>query len=115
LAAAAGYPFLRDAELEPYRGTPLALRAVGCGLAYALLWGVYMFIGGYWGLPGQLEIFQLVVLAAIPVAVGTFAAFVAFDLEPLSAFLLSAMYFVICVLLRIIAGMPALPGLMASG
>jgi len=111
LSAWAGYTFLRDAELEGYRGTSLAIRAVICGLVYALLWGVYMFIGGYWGLPGGLEIYKLVVLAAIPLTIGTLAAFVSFDLEPFSAFFHCAMYFTITVLLRIVADLPALPGL----
>ena len=41
----AGYTFLRDAELEGYQGTPLIIRSLACGLVYALLWGVFVFLG----------------------------------------------------------------------
>jgi hypothetical protein len=42
----AGYTFLRDAELEAYVGVPLLLRSLACGLVYALLWGIFIFLGG---------------------------------------------------------------------
>jgi hypothetical protein len=51
-SAWAGYTFLRDPDLEGYQGQPLAIRALICGLVYALLWGVYWFIGTRWGGPG---------------------------------------------------------------
>ncbi|MCY2992770.1 MAG: hypothetical protein NTY19_33550 [Planctomycetota bacterium] len=35
-----GYAFLRDDELEAYRGRELLLRACICGLVYATVWGV---------------------------------------------------------------------------
>jgi hypothetical protein len=114
-SAWAGYTFLRDAELEPYRGAQLAVRAAICGLAFAVLWGVYWFVGTQWLGPDAfdkgLEIFQLVVLIAIPLGIGTFAAAMSFDLEPVNAFFHCAMYFAITALLRAVAGLPALPGL----
>jgi hypothetical protein len=91
------------------------VRATVCGLVYALMWGVYWFVGTQWAGPDAftkgLEIFQLIVLIAIPVAIGTFAAFVSLDLEPINAFFHCAMYFAVTVLLRLAAGLPALPGL----
>ena len=42
--AVAGYSFLREEELEPYRGRELWIRATICGLVYAILWGVYWHI-----------------------------------------------------------------------
>jgi hypothetical protein len=111
----AGYSFLRDPELEGYQGTAFATRSIACGLVYALLWGVYWFIAFHWGGPDAftkgLEVFQLVVLAAIVLGIGTFAAYVSFDLEPGSAFFHTAMYFAVTILLRLVAGLPALPGL----
>ena len=111
----AGYTFLRDAELEGYQGTALIIRSVACGLVYALLWSVYWFIAYQWGGPDAftkgLEVFQLVVLAAIVFGIGTFAAYVSFDLEPGSAFFHAAMYFAITALLRFVADLPVLPGL----
>jgi len=111
----AGYTFLRDAELEAYQGAGLALRAALCGLTYALLWGVYVFIGSQWfgsdALAKGLEIWQMLVLAVPVLAIGTGAAYVAFDLEPGSGFFHAAMYFAATVLLRLVIGLSAIPGL----
>src|SRR4051812_10564331 len=111
----AGYAFLRDAELEGHRGTGLLLRSIACGLAFALLWAVYWFIAYRWGgneaFTKGMPIFQLVTLSVIVLGIGTFAAFAAFDLDPGSAFFLCAMYFAVTIVLRLIAAMPAIPGL----
>jgi hypothetical protein len=110
-----GYTFLRDAELEGYQGTSLVIRSIACGLVYALLWGIYVFVGGQlWGADAftkGMEIYQLVILAGLVLGIGTFAAYVAFDLDPGSAFFHAAMYFAVTVLLRFVAGVPVLPGL----
>jgi hypothetical protein len=110
----AGYTFLRDDELEAYEGMGLAIRSVACGLVYALLWGVYMFVGGQlWGADAfakGLEIWQTVALVIPTLAIGTGAAYVAFDLEPGSGFFHVAMYFATTVVLRLVAGMTVLPG-----
>jgi phage FluMu protein Com len=111
----AGYTFLRDAELEAYYGTPLILRSLACGLVYALLWGVFAFLGQrFFGdafARGGLEIWQMVVLIVPIFAAGTLAAYASFDLEPGSAFFHCAMYFAVTVLLRLVAGLAAIPGL----
>ncbi len=115
----AGYPFLRDLELEGYQGTALVIRSVACGLVYALLWGIYVFVGHQlWGtdaMNGGLEIYQLVIMAAGVLGIGTFAAYVSLDLEPGNAFFHAALYFAVTVLLRLVAGLNALPGLGAGG
>src|SRR4029077_6655289 len=46
--AFAGYTFLRDDELEPYRGREVLLRSLACGLAYAAIWGAFWLIFAYW-------------------------------------------------------------------
>jgi hypothetical protein len=111
----AGYTFLRDPELEGYQGSALIIRSLACGLAYALLWGVYWFIAYQWGgadaFTKGLEVFQLVVLVAIVFGIGTFAAYVSFDLEPGSAFFHAAMYFAVTAMLRFVAALSVLPGL----
>jgi hypothetical protein len=114
----AGYPFLRDPELEGYRRAGLVIRSTVCGLTYALLWGVYWFVALQWGGPEAftkgLEVFQLVVLVAMVLGIGTFAAYVSLDLEPGSAFFHCAMYFAVTVILRLVADLTALPGLGGS-
>jgi hypothetical protein len=115
----AGYPFLRDQELEGYQGLDLVIRSAACGLVYALLWGLYMFVGAQlWGpdaFASGLEVYQLVIMVAAALGIGTFAAYVSLDLEPGSAFFHCALYFAVAVVLRLVAGLPALPGLGASG
>jgi hypothetical protein len=61
-----------------------------------------------------LEIYQLAILSGVVLGLGTFAAYVSFDLEPGSAFFHAALYFTVTVLLRMAAGLSALPGLGAS-
>jgi hypothetical protein len=111
----AGYTFLRDAELEAYVGTAVILRSLACGLVYALLWGVFVFLGkrffGEEFTQTGLEIWQMVVLLVPIFAAGTLAAYASFDLDPGSAFFHCAMYFAVTVLLRLVAGLSAIPGL----
>jgi hypothetical protein len=114
----AGYTFLRDAELEGYAGPNLWLRSLASGLVYALLWAVYLFIGNQWfgseSFAQGLEIWQMVVLAVPIGAMGTITAYVALDLEPGSAFFHWALYFAVTVLLRLVIGLSAIPGLGAN-
>jgi hypothetical protein len=113
----AGYTFLRDAELEAYQGVPVILRSLACGLVYALLWGVFVFLGErFFGdtFRNGLEIWQMLVLIVPVFAAGTLAAYASFDLDPGSAFFHCAMYFAVTVLLRLVAGLSAIPGLGVS-
>jgi hypothetical protein len=111
----ASYTFLRDPELEGYHGLSLAVRSLACGLVFALLWGIFWFLGerffGATAFAKGLEIWQMVVLIVPVFAAGTLAAYSAFDLDPGSAFFSCAMYFAVTVVLRLVAGMPAIPGL----
>ncbi len=42
--AVAAYTFLRDDELEAYRGMQLYIRAAVCGLVYIILWAVFAYV-----------------------------------------------------------------------
>ena len=118
--AGAGYTFLRDAELEPYAGPSLLIRSAACGFVYALMWGVFAYLGEQvfgdkdFSTPLALETFQLLIVSAIVLGIGTFAAYVSFDLEPFAAFFNCALFFAATVLLRLVAGLPALPGLVTG-
>lgn len=111
----AGYTFLRDPDLEAYQGTSLIIRSIACGLVFALLWAIFTFLGHQFFGPDELkkglEIWQMVVLIVPVFAAGTLAAYAAFDLDPGSAFFLCAMYFAVTVGLRLVANLPAVPGL----
>ena len=113
----AGYTFLRDAELEPYQGVNLMIRSLACGLVYALLWAIYVYLGEQifadktFSTRMELALHEMVILSVGVLGIGTFAAYVSFDLEPASAFFNCAMYFAVTVILRLVLGLPALPGL----
>jgi hypothetical protein len=110
----AGYTFLRDAELEAYVGTSVIVRSIACGLVYALLWAVFVFLGHrFFGdeMTKGLQIWQMIVLIIPIFAAGTLAAYASFDLDPGSAFFHCAMYFAVTVVLRLVAALPAMPGL----
>ncbi|MBN2580208.1 MAG: hypothetical protein JXB10_14560 [Pirellulales bacterium] len=101
--AAAGYSFLRDDELEPYRGLALWLRAAICGGVYAVLWAVFGHVAASGVITGDL----LPWLIVIPpfVAVGATAAAFSLDLDFGSAAFHYAFYLLITVLLRGTAGL----------
>jgi Zn-finger nucleic acid-binding protein len=114
--AYAGYTFLRDDEMGAFVGTDLLIRSVGCGLVYALTWGVYWYVGYTvfgsepYSVTG-LEIWQIGVLVGIAIGIGTFAAFVAFDFDPMTGFFHFALFFVATILLRFLVEGSFLPGM----
>jgi len=107
--AFAGYTFLRDDELEPYRGREVLLRSLACGLAYAAIWGAYWLVFAYWYdfKPLKTEPNWVIVGGAVPVmaAIGAVAAQASFELELATGALHYALYIVSTVLLRFIMGM----------
>jgi hypothetical protein len=113
--AAAGYLFLRDDELEPYRGAQLWLRATACGLAFALAWVLFGFILGRLttpeGIATGLQFWQLLIPLAVMFMVGLLGAYAALDLEPASAIMLFALFFICTGILRLVMGLPFVPGL----
>ena len=84
--AFAAYTFLRDDELEPYRGTEVLLRSLACGLAFAAIWGAYWLIFAYWYDWKPLPIAEpnwQIMAAVVPamIAAGAFASQASFELE----------------------------------
>jgi len=100
--ALAGYTFLRDDELEPYRGRPLMLRSLFCGLAFAATWGIYAYVK-WWVLGGaEMEVFQLLYIVPPLVAGGAVAAWASFDLDFGNAAMCYGLYLGATVLLRLL-------------
>jgi hypothetical protein len=116
--AYAGYTFLRDDELGYYQGKDVLLRSLACGLIYALLWGVYWWVGNQFfgddAYTAGLEMVQLAGLTIPIMLLGAFAAFVSFDLEFMTGFFHYALYFLVCIGLRFVMGLPFLPGMAGS-
>jgi hypothetical protein len=104
LVAVAGYSFLREQELEPYRGRALWIRATLCGLVYAILWGVYWKI---WpALPG--ELYQWLLVAPPLIGMGGLAALATFDLDFGSGALHYCFYLMVTLLLASVMGLKPL-------
>src|SRR5207248_6069246 len=107
--AFAAYTFLRDDELEPYRGTEVLLRSLACGLAYAAIWGAYWLIFAYWynfkPLPsGEPNWTAVGIAVPIMIALGSFASQASFELELATGTLHYALYLISTLLLRFIMG-----------
>jgi len=115
LLAYAGYTFLRDDELGVFDNTSAVIRAVSCGLVYALLWGVYVFLGsqifGDEAFEQGLEMVQIVGLGAVSMGIGAFAAFVCFDFDFLTGFFHYMLYLLVTIGLRFVMGLPFIPGM----
>jgi hypothetical protein len=101
-AALAAYSFLRNDELEPFRGTALYIRSLICGAAYLILWGVFSYALHRVNPEDYLMWGVLVVPFLIA---GTAAAWASLDLEPGNAFCHYAFYLIVTVVLRCVAGM----------
>lgn len=100
-----GYTFMRDAELEPYRGFSLALRVFGCAVVYAALWGAHMLVKSYFFENAALKSYDLLYCIPPLVIVGGFASFVALDLPFGIAMLHYSFYGLVTVLLRLMLRM----------
>ena len=102
LLALAGYSFLYDDELEPYKSKSLFIRSAICGLSYTLLWGVFAYVSDI-VLTG--EVWNWVFIAPPFLAAGTMVAVTAFDLEFGNGFFHYSFYLLVIILLRWTAGM----------
>ncbi len=112
--AYAGYSFLRDDEAGYYQGTDVLVRSLACGLIYALLWGIYIFVGTQWfgeDFSKGLEMLPIACMFIPITVVGAGAAFVCFDLEMITGFFHYALYLVVTVGLRFVMDLPLLPGM----
>ncbi|MCH5372461.1 MAG: hypothetical protein JJ992_00670, partial [Planctomycetes bacterium] len=104
----AGYAFLRDDELEPFRGRELWIRLGACSLVYALLWGLVQLIAGYGLRLDELELIHMAFIAPVLIGLGAFAAYASLDFDFGMGALHYGLYLAVTVLLRLILGLPAM-------
>ena len=104
--AMAGYTFLRDSELEAYRGTELLVRSLICGTVYAILWAAYAFLKSYLFADVQLQTFHYFFLIPPFVLVGALASFASFDLDYGSGVIHYGLYLLVTLGLCLIIGVP---------
>jgi hypothetical protein len=108
LLSLAGYTFLRDSELEPYRGVELILRLIPCTIVYPGLWGLFWFAFNYLGYQNApLELLHYGIAIPLAVLIGAFTAHLSLDLDPAPAAFHCAMFLGATVLLRVIMNLPA--------
>ena len=105
LLAMAAYTFLRDDELEPYRGMQFYIRAIVCALVYIILWGGFIFVKGKAADPatGKLDLPYWLLIAPPFVIVGAMAGKFSFDLETTNGFFHYAFYIAVTMVLGVIA------------
>lgn len=103
-----GYAFLRDDELEPFRGRELWIRVAACSLAYAALWGIVELITGYGLQLEQLDVVHLAFVVPVMLGIGAFAAYASLDFDFGMGALHCSLYLAVTVVLRLILGLPPL-------
>jgi hypothetical protein len=101
----AGYTFLRNDELEPYRGRELLVRTLICGAAYAIYWGAYTYLYGLFYGSAAIETWNVLPFAAAFLSLGAGTAYVCYDLDFGSGFFHYALYLLATVLLRLTLGL----------
>jgi hypothetical protein len=99
------YTFLRDEELEGYRGQPLVIRVAICSVIYAALWGVYFYVVRMLGFEAAPELPHLAFLIPLLAIPGTITAIATLDLEAMLATVHYGLYLGVSVLLRMIMGL----------
>ncbi|HUS39518.1 MAG TPA: hypothetical protein VMX74_08710 [Pirellulales bacterium] len=98
----AGYAFLRNDELEPYRGKWLWVRTAICSVVYVLLWAGYgFFVPGEW----TDQVWKWAFLGPLFGTAGATAGFACFDLDFGSGFFHFAFYVGITLMLGMILGL----------
>jgi hypothetical protein len=102
----AGYTFLRDDELEPYRGISLAIRVVICSIAYAVLWGVFAWLPSLAFHLEELQVFHLIFLIPPIAGLGALASQVSLDLDFGNALIHYGLYVLVTSVLCMIMGVP---------
>jgi len=93
-----GYAVVRDRELEPHSGRSLTLRVLICAAVYVALWVARGF------LPAEIELWSWLYYGPMFFAMGAFAAFACFDLEPGAAVAHFSLFLLVTASLRWLAG-----------
>ncbi|HYW79300.1 MAG TPA: hypothetical protein VE890_06960, partial [Thermoguttaceae bacterium] len=100
----AAYWFLRNEDLEPYRGVPLYVRATICGVVYAALWGAYSYLAGM-VLSPEPELWQWMFIVPPLLGVGGIVPLVSLDLDYGNGFFHYVFYVLLTIVLGWLAGM----------
>ena len=102
--AVAAYTFLRDDELEPYRGRQLYIRAVVCAMVYMILWAVFVYVK-VGPMENKIELPMWFLIAPPLLIVGAMAGKFSLDLETSNGFFHYAFYVAVTMILGAIANL----------
>lgn len=102
----AGYWFLREEELEPHRGSELAIRVCICATIYAALWGGYALLKAKVFPNAPPEMFHFIFIGPVFLGAGGAAGFATLDLEFGNGAIHYAFYLLITVLFCFMIGVP---------
>jgi hypothetical protein len=101
-----GYSFLRNQELEPYRGTAAIVRVAICSVVYAGLWGAIAVLRHLLAPDSSPEVWAYFVILGPPVGIGALAALATLDLDFGSGVFHYVLYLGTCILLRLTMKLP---------
>jgi hypothetical protein len=100
-----GYAFLRDDELEPFRGREAWLRVGICGLIYAVVWGLVAVVSSY-VFRNEFGLEHMAFVIPAMVALGAFGAWASLDLDFGIGAMHFGLYLAVTVVLRLIMNLP---------
>ncbi len=104
---AAGYSFVREQELEPYRGEDLRNRVLVLSAIFSLLWAIYAFVPAYvmeYDEAANMSWMVFGITFCVMLALGAVASSATFELEFVNGLAHAGLYLIGVVLLAIIAG-----------
>lgn len=105
--AYAGYWFLRDDELEGFRGTELVIRCGIVSLVFMVTWAIYafvpMYVGGFRTL-AEIETPYLFFVVPIMILLGAAASILALELDTAQGGLHYMLYFAVTLFLALVMG-----------
>jgi hypothetical protein len=101
----AGYSFLREEELEPYRGKWLWLRATVCALVYVALWAGLWAVLEYVPRDVTSTAWNWIFVGPPFFVIGAGAAFATLDLDFGSGFFHYCFYLLVTMALGAVAGL----------
>ncbi len=103
----AGYQFVYDSELAPYRGSELRNRVLICSALFAAMWLVYAFVPAYvmeLDKASEMSYMILGIVVCVMLVGGAFISVATFELEFFGGLIHSGLYYVAVILLAVIAG-----------
>lgn len=104
---AAGYSFVREQELDPYRGDELRNRVLILSAIFSLLWVIYAFVPAYlsdYDEAANMSWMEFGIFFCIMLGLGALASVATFELEFSNGLAHAGLYLIGVVLLALIAG-----------